>query len=176
MFGLRDDYNHLAARVIEHIVLHLNGYALLVPHTFGPAGSESDALACRHLYESFKARYPDHVGYLDGEYAHDEVRHILGRCDFFLGSRMHACIAALSQGVPTVAIAYSDKFQQALTPVTGGVTVLDARLLSTNEILQAISDFWENRQSARRVLEQRLPDIQRKVLHLLDAVVIESAP
>ena len=35
---------------------------------------------------------------------------VIGQCDFFIGSRMHACIAALSQGVPCVGVAYSMKF------------------------------------------------------------------
>ena len=38
------------------------------------------------------------------------MKYLIGQCDFFVGSRMHSCIAAVSQCVPAVSIAYSDKF------------------------------------------------------------------
>jgi len=38
-----------------------------------------------------------------------QLKHLLGKCRFFIGARTHATIGALSRGVPTVSIAYSVK-------------------------------------------------------------------
>jgi colanic acid/amylovoran biosynthesis protein len=40
----------------------------------------------------------------------DDVRRVLASARVVIGSRMHACLNALSVGVPAVALAYSDKF------------------------------------------------------------------
>jgi polysaccharide pyruvyl transferase WcaK-like protein len=170
MFGLRDDYGQLIERLIERLIEQSKASVLLVPHTFGPPGSAADAPVCRRLYEAFAARYPGRVGYLNNEHAHDEIRYVVGRCDFFVGSRMHACIAALSQGVPVAAIAYSDKFSQALNVLDGGVTVLDARVLNAGEILEGVFRALAAREEGRRVLERRIPWIRRQVFDRFDRV------
>ena len=41
----------------------------------------------------------------------DDARQVIASSRVVIGSRMHACLNALSVGVPAVALAYSDKFQ-----------------------------------------------------------------
>jgi len=38
-----------------------------------------------------------------------QLKHLLGRCRYFIGARTHATIGAISRGVPTISIAYSVK-------------------------------------------------------------------
>jgi polysaccharide pyruvyl transferase WcaK-like protein len=171
MFGLREDYTRLVTAVAERLLETHGATILLVPHTFGSSDSEADAPACRRLYERLRTRYPGRVGCLEGEHAHNELRHIIGRCDFFIGSRMHACIAAVCQGVPVAAIAYSDKFRQTLAPISGGVAVLDARTLRTEEVLERVTAALAASQQAREVLERCLPAVRRQVLGLFDAAL-----
>lgn len=38
-----------------------------------------------------------------------QIKHVLGCCRYFIGARTHATIGAISQGVPTLSIAYSVK-------------------------------------------------------------------
>jgi len=38
-------------------------------------------------------------------YGPSETKFLIGHCDFFVGARMHACIAAVSQYVPAVTLA-----------------------------------------------------------------------
>jgi polysaccharide pyruvyl transferase WcaK-like protein len=171
MFGLKEDYTRLVTAVAERLLETHGATILLVPHTFGSSDSEADAPASRRLYERLRTRYPGRVGCLEGEHAHNELRHIIGRCDFFIGSRMHACIAAVCQGVPVAAIAYSDKFRQTLAPISGGVAVLDARTLRTEEVLERVTAALAASQQAREVLERCLPAVRRQVLGLFDAAL-----
>ena len=69
---------------------------------------------------------------LHGEHDQHAVKGIIGLCSFFIGSRMHACIAALSQGIPTVAVAYSKKFMGVFESAGMGHMVVDARDTSTD--------------------------------------------
>ena len=56
-----------------------------------------------------------------------EVKWVISNCDHFCGTRMHACIAAISQGIPTSAIAYSGKTEGVFASVGCESYVIDPR-------------------------------------------------
>ncbi len=128
MFGLRVDYRRLVEQVIEFFIREKNVTILLVPHVFG-ATEESDAAVCKKVYEDLRPRYGKNIACVEATYDTSEIKHIIGACEFFVGSRMHACIAAVSQHVPAVAIAYSDKFVGVLQTVGVEFLVADARTM-----------------------------------------------
>ena len=66
----------------------------------------------------------------------------IARLDFFSGSRMHACIAAFSSGVPVLPIAYSRKFA-GLFNALGYNRVADCKVQSTDEILHTVITAFE---------------------------------
>jgi len=51
------------------------------------------------------------VSYVDGQYNAQQLKWIISQTVFFLGSRMHSCIAALSTSTPTIGLSYSYKFE-----------------------------------------------------------------
>jgi len=97
------------------------------------------------------------------EYDQSEIKTIIGLCDFFVGSRMHACIAALSQGIPTVALAYSPKFLGVFQSVDVGDMVLDARQLNLEDLLDECIARFENRQLVAKHLQKVIPRIQDEI-------------
>ena len=58
------------------------------------------------------------------EYDQHAIKSIIGRCDFFIGSRMHACIAALSQKIPTAAVAIVKNSRECSTPLMWAILSL----------------------------------------------------
>jgi polysaccharide pyruvyl transferase WcaK-like protein len=58
---------------------------------------------------------------------------------------MHACIAALSQGIPTVGVAYSRKFVGVFESIGAGDMVADARTITADEIINKILTGLEHR-------------------------------
>ena len=107
MFGLRSDYRELVDRLILEILTSTQARILLVPHVFG---SEQEEEACSAILTSFEPRYPGRLFAVTQPLSERELKWVIGKTSFFVGSRMHACIAALSQMIPTVGLAYSDKF------------------------------------------------------------------
>jgi polysaccharide pyruvyl transferase WcaK-like protein len=81
----------------------------------------------------------------DPECDHREIKWLIGHCDFFLGARMHACIAALSQGIPAIGMAYSRKFAGVFESVNVPELVTDLRKLSSSEVLETTKDLFERR-------------------------------
>lgn len=170
-FGLRSDYRSVTYVLIRALLEHAGTQLLLVPHVLGTGDQgESDLLACEQLYESLRSHYPDRIGILRGSYSPSEMRYLVGLCSFFIGARMHACIAAIAQGVPAVSIAYSDKFLGVMKTIGVERLVADARRMSYRQILETFESAWESRNEISRELERTVPEIRRAARELLVTV------
>jgi len=85
----------------------------LLAHVVHSANDDSDVAAMTAAQESLEH---------DGIHVEaivptslDDAREVIASAHVVIGSRMHACLNALSMGVPAVALAYSDKFGPLLS-------------------------------------------------------------
>lgn len=170
MFGLRSNYRELIYAVIEMLLKDKNLAVLLIPHVFPPTGYEveSDPDACLKMYEKLRVIYTNRIFLVKGEYDQGEIKYIIGLCDFFIGSRMHSCIAALSQCIPAVGLAYSKKFQGVFDCIDLSHCVVDARLLDKEEILSNIRQLFISREEIREHLKNTIPQVKDDVLSILN--------
>jgi colanic acid/amylovoran biosynthesis protein len=162
-FGLNVDYRKLVGSIIDFLVEVKGADVLLVPHVFG-THEESDTAAVNAIFKEFGSRHPGHLFRVQGTYNQNEIKHIIGLCDFFIGARMHACIAALSQSIPAIAIAYSRKFIGVLESIGAGHLVADPRRLSTEDILRLIDTSFTERREIRSHLQATMAGVRRAVL------------
>ncbi|MFA6563365.1 MAG: polysaccharide pyruvyl transferase family protein [Verrucomicrobiia bacterium] len=167
MFGLQAEYPRLVHALLDELIQKLGAQVLLVPHVFGgDENQESDEKACARIFAEFGQRHGGRLHYLSGRFDHHEIKYMIGRCDFFLGSRMHACIGALSQCVPAVGLAYSGKFVGVLDSVGGGSRVVDLRSSNEAQVLVVVREAFAQREVLRRELEEKMPSIRESVLGL----------
>ena len=171
MFGLKINYRKLVNDIIEHLIREKEAAVLLVPHVFGTREhAESDSAVCELIYAELKQKYQNRLYMARGNYDQGEIKYIIGSCDFFIGSRMHACIAALSQSVPTVSIAYSRKFIGVMQTIGVAELVADPRKLEKEEILRIINDAFDQRSSLRGHLRKTMPSVKGRVLNLFEEI------
>jgi polysaccharide pyruvyl transferase WcaK-like protein len=168
-FELKTDYRELVERTIEFLVRVKDANVVLVPHVFG-AAPESDAVAAAKLFESLKDRYPARLVCIRGSFDQHEIKYVVGQCDLFIGARMHACIAALSQAIPAVGMAYSSKFLGVFETVGAQSLVADLRTSGIDDILGVIDDTVERRAEIREALRRTMVDVKRDLLASLDGI------
>jgi len=171
MFGLKIDYRKFVYDLIDFLIHKKNAVVLLVPHVFGSQGHlESDSVVCEKIYDELKNKYKDNIYLTRGSYTQSEIKYIIGLCNFFIGSRMHACIAALSQNIPSVAIAYSKKFFGVMQSIGIESLVADPRILGQEEIFNIIDEVYEHRDSISKQLEQTMPQVKETALNLFQDI------
>jgi len=107
-FGLKEGYRDVLHGVVRHLLSKPGVQVELIGHDVrGPSAGNSfeDFHVCKLLQREFPACRvgPFFYGPMEAK------SHISGM-DFFIGSRMHACIAAYSSGVPAFPLGYSRKF------------------------------------------------------------------
>jgi polysaccharide pyruvyl transferase WcaK-like protein len=174
MFGLRSDYKELVRRIIDHIIVQMGARVVLVPHVFGSASElESDTAAGAAICRELGERYNGKLQMISEEYDQHEMKYLIGQCDFFIGSRMHACIAALSQGVPAVGLAYSRKFLGVLRSIGVENLAVDLRECDIEKISELISVTYLSREKIQSDLARRIPPVRQTVANLFARVVSE---
>jgi len=168
MFGLKSNYKELCDNLIDFLIKEKELYVLLVPHVFGSGkNSESDSIVCEKIYAEHKPKYKDRLFLSRGSYNQSEIKYVIGMCNFFIGSRMHACIAALSQCIPAVGIAYSKKFKGVFETIGLENLVADPRIMEEEKIFSIINRALEDRKKIIEILQKLMPEIKQEVLSIL---------
>ncbi|MEO1019006.1 MAG: polysaccharide pyruvyl transferase family protein [Pseudomonadota bacterium] len=151
MFGLRADYPTLIRALIGQFIA-LDGIEVhLVSHVISDQFEVEDdyrvncSLAAEFPATVLGPKFKDPV----------EAKSYIAGLDFFMGSRMHACIAAFSTGVPVLPIAYSRKFAGVFG--TLGYDVLaDCRIEDEESILAKARQSFEARDALKQEMGSAL--------------------
>ncbi|MDQ2089675.1 polysaccharide pyruvyl transferase family protein [Marimonas arenosa] len=153
MFGLESDYPTLVRDIIKSFLSHPEGCELhLVGHVIPQdrGGVEDDYQACLDL----AAEFPETI-VAPAFSTPSEAKSYIAGLDFFMGARMHACIAAFSSGVPVVPMAYSRKFA-GLFGALGYTETVDLAADKPKDIVMRILRSYENRENISGEIETAL--------------------
>lgn len=151
----------IIAKIVDYLVDTFNTTVVFVPHVIG-WGDNDDRIEAANIYKLIKSK--NKIILIEEEYTPQELKGIIGQCDLFIGERMHANIAALSQCVPTIAIAYSPKFRGIMEMLGQERYVIDIKNLSYDKAISKINDAWGNREEIKKELEQKVPVMKKKAL------------
>lgn len=151
-------YESLCNKLVE-LFLQMNYRVVLVSHVIGNEYDITDNDYCASLL--MKKKYP--TVEIAPIFANPiEAKSYISQMNIFIGSRMHAVIAALSSGVPAIPIAYSRKFMGVFEPLGYHLTV-DATKLTEDEIVQTIEEYINHMD----LLKEQSETIQGKADELL---------
>lgn len=111
--GQFETYPELIKRLICHF--RDKGHTVyLIPHSYNyqkPVMNNDDMVACRAAYESLEDK--TNVVIIDKDLISPQVKYVISKMLFFIGTRMHANFAAIYTSVPLFGLAYSYKFEGA---------------------------------------------------------------
>ena len=176
MFGLKSDYKKMIENLIKNFVSNHNAFVILFPHVLGEyKHRESDVIACEKIFKEIAADTYERLQFIQNGFDHQELKALISRCDFFIGSRMHACIAALSQCIPALGLAYSRKFRGVFESVDVEDLVLDLRQHNEKSIITLSNSIYQRRDEFRARLKNKMPTVKATVLSLFDGYLNDSS-
>lgn len=106
-------YPHLIRQIVE-MFRNEGKTVYLIPHSYNyyrPELNNDDLKASRELYNQLEDK--SHVILIDRDLLSPQVKYVISKMSFFVGTRMHANYAAIFTGVPLFGLAYSYKFKGA---------------------------------------------------------------
>lgn len=153
MFGLTVDYPALVKSVIEDFIARPECELHLVGHVISDSQPiEDDHRASLEIAKSYEG-----VQVAPAFKTPSEAKNYISGMDYFMGARMHACIAALSSGVPVMPTAYSRKFKGVFGTV-GYDHCADCKSEDAETILGKIRDGYQNRAQLKLEAEAAAKD------------------
>lgn len=177
MFGLKLDYAAFLPELVTQLLREHLGELWLVPHTFAPDGDvESDPETSRKLRDALPVELQQRIRIVNREYDQHEIKGVIGQCDFFIGSRMHACIAALSQGIPCIGVAYSMKFEGVFECVGMQDWVIDGRTSDNATAISRIIALYRQRETARKELSFNATQARQKLIQVFNELTASRQP
>lgn len=158
-FELCVDYQTLCYEIIFLFIQELSCRVVLFPHVFGTA-AESDLNACLKIFQNISDK--NNISIHKRNSNPQEVKGAIGYCDFFIGSRMHACIAAISQYIPTVSLAYSHKFESIMESVGLKDCTIDLRKNNNKQIIDKTKHVFKNYADIKKHLSKKVSLIKKE--------------
>jgi colanic acid/amylovoran biosynthesis protein len=168
MFALACDYPALAKSLVGHFTA-LPGCQV---HLIGHVNSQHNAVEDDYrVAQQLGAQFPGAV--VAPRFADpSQAKSYIATMDFFCGSRMHACIAAFSSGVPVVPVAYSRKFA-GLFGSLGYTIISDCRTKSEAEVLETVLEAFHRRAELKTQIADGLARAHAR-LAAYEAVLAEA--
>lgn len=111
--GQFKEYPNLINKLIEYFQ-DKGVVVYLIPHSYryeNPEDSNDDMEACQMAYNKLKDK--KNVVFVNQNLTAPQVKYVISKMSFFIGTRMHANFAAIYTGVPVFGLAYSYKFEGA---------------------------------------------------------------
>lgn len=174
LFDLRSDYKTTIQRLLEEIAAQTDARVLLVPHVL-EGGTTCDQRATEEVWQRIPEQLRGRVHRVLGDYDQSEIKSVIGACDFFIGSRMHACIAAISQDIPTVGVAYSRKFVGVFETVGVEHLALDLHALCEEEVVTECLKQFRCRDRFKPILAKNVPLAKSDIEEMFNSLILPGA-
>lgn len=158
------DTNHIFFRntiaLIKHIIENTNMSILLIPHVYWE--NENDLILLRKLWEIFKNS--NRVFLVDAKMNCCQLKYIISKCRFYVGSRTHSVIAAYSSMVPTLALGYSIKSVGIAKDIFGeekDMVLSTGRLVVETELIWSFERLREREEWIKSQLQLKIPEYEK---------------
>ena len=171
--GRENVYVRMLTR-ISHDLREQGAQILLMPHELIPRDNgRDDRYVCELIAEALNGAG---VAAVMEDRRAEDLKAMLSRCDILVGSRFHALIAALSSGVPAVAVGWAHKYPELFREFDLERLVLDHDTLTEDALVETVHGVWEDRASIRKQITDRLPQIKARSSAVFDLVASAIAP
>jgi polysaccharide pyruvyl transferase WcaK-like protein len=155
-------------QLMKYILENTDATIALIPHVVWD--SNDDRKVLKQLYEDFEQ---DERIVLVEDHTAPQLKYIISLCDFFVGARTHATIAAYSSCVPTLVVGYSVKARGIAKDLFGSDNgyVLPVQLLkSSDDLVSAFRRLYEKRETIAEGLKRDIPEYKNSAIKAKQAV------
>lgn len=145
------DYHRLLAEAADFIIHRFDARVVFVPM------ERADLREAHHVLARMAAPQRAHI--LLGDYGPHQILGLMEHFSLAIGMRLHFLIFAALAGVPLRALPYSPKVEDLLEALgLPGRSAIDQE--HAGSLLADIDRIWDERDTQRRLLEERVPALQ----------------
>lgn len=169
-YGSYQEFVKLMANITDYIIEDLKASVVFIPHVTGPKKENDDRLVGEDIFNLCENK--DKIIQITDDNTPQEMKGIIGRCDLFIGARMHACIGALSMCVPTINISYHHKSNEIMAMFGLEDNVISGTNLNYDNLIFRINDTWTRKKEIKSNLDSELNSIKQQAM--LNAEILKK--
>jgi polysaccharide pyruvyl transferase WcaK-like protein len=158
------------AEALDRVIERLEVYVVFLPHYV--TGFRYDDLSISKMIRD-RMRHQDKTSISNAKTI-EEFKSLIDSVDLLVSSKMHPCVLAASSFVPSVCIAYDHKQTGFFSDLGLDGDVLSLHDLTGQKLYERIVDIWGEKKEKRRILETRVPILQRKVRDSITVALLSS--
>lgn len=169
-FSSPDEYDSFILSLSKHVLTEKKCGVLLVPNEIHPM-SDRDDLYIAHRIKQQMSGFD--IAVVDSKkLTGPELKAVLGKCEVIVSSRYHTLVAGLSTAVPCIAIGWHHKYSELFNLFGLKKWVIDySQVRRDMMLISAFDRLWDERQSIKRTLQEKLPSIETAILDTAHAVI-----
>lgn len=171
-----DSYNNAIMnnfiRIVKYILKETEYKILFVPHVRMQDNDDLDTI--KELIQSIGTYSKSRIRVVSDDYNCMQLKHLISKCDLFIGCRTHATIAAYSTYVPTFAVGYSTKSKGICKDIFGRYDdlLVDVReFKNDDDLLKKYLVFAEQEKELKAHLTKTMPDYIAKAYKGREALI-----
>jgi len=156
-------YVQLMAKIVDYMTEELNVNVVLLAHVFGPERSQDDRITLEAIYR--QSRNKDMIRLITNEYTAEQIKGIIGNFDLLIGERLHSIIAAVTMGVPVIAVTYPSPRMRGIARMMHiEELVFNVKDLEFDLYALKIRDIWFKRDEIKHNLTHEVLAIKKRAL------------
>ncbi len=155
-----NEFVELLAKSVDYMVEELHSTVIFIPHATGPKIELDDRFIAVDIYKILRNK--NKVILIQDDYTPQEMKGIIGQCDIFIGARTHACIAALSMGVPIINISFHHKSTEIMELFGLERNVLSVKELNYEDLISKINETWVHKEEIKIKLLSKIGEVKQK--------------
>ena len=170
---LKDDYIRLLSACIQEMRSATDMPIALIPHSRKHvketlADSVSDDLdVCRETARRVWQDSQIQCVIVEEAYSSHELKSIIGNAHMAFGSRFHFLVAALSSGVPSMAVGWSHKYKELFDEFGVGEFAKECRERdkfddSMSDMLETLKRLLARQADVKKAIQRELPDVMER--------------
>lgn len=142
----QDFYENALAKFIRTVLFQDgNAQFFFMPQVHYPEGGDDDSIVSQRIRNKLPRKFLGSVHLIAEDLHPAELKHAIGQMDYFVGTRMHSNIFALSMGIKTIAIAYEPKTAGIMKDLGLSRYVIRMEKINAENLLSLFSEIQEDK-------------------------------
>jgi len=160
----------ILSALVEKLIKEGNYQVILLPHEI-KSGGHDDLTVCREIYGAVKVENRSNLHLIEGRNCDASVlKEIISLCRIVVSSRFHGAVAALSQNIPAITLAWSFKYRELLCWFDFEGYNIDESELHEQKIFALVKSIEDDYRNIQRQLEVKNKEIKEEVLDLFNSI------
>lgn len=167
------DYIDINAKFINYLI-EQNYRVLMVPHSLRLNTDKlqnNDMPVIKRIIKKVPKAQTSQIRVVEEDLNSQQLRYIIGKCDFFVASRFHGMIASVSMKVPVLVYGWGHKYTELLDEFGLSQYVFDCSAIKLEHMVNNFLNLVKNENQVRLALSDNLPQVVKNAEEQINEIV-----